>query len=61
MPPNGVEAPENVGLGSKLAGNSLLCLNHHTYNFTEGDQLREVWINVWFVDGNEKSRRKRRR
>ncbi|HEX4334446.1 MAG TPA: hypothetical protein VH062_00955 [Polyangiaceae bacterium] len=51
MPPNGVEAPENVGLGSKLPGNAKLCLNHHAYNLN-GDKpiLREVWINVWFVD-----------
>jgi hypothetical protein len=51
MPPGGVQAPENVGLGSKLAANTKLCLNHHAYNFNSDQPiLREVWINVWFVD-----------
>jgi hypothetical protein len=53
MPPNGQQAPENVGLGSKLVGNSKLCLNHHAYNYGDKPQLREVWINVWFVDEAE--------
>jgi hypothetical protein len=53
MPPGGKEAPENVGLGSKFAANTDLCLNYHTYNFTQEVQLREVWINVWFVDESE--------
>lgn len=51
MPPGGVEAPENVGLGSKLPGNTRLCLNHHAYNYNSDQPiLREIWINVWFVD-----------
>jgi hypothetical protein len=54
MPPGGKQAPENVGLGSKLAGGSKLCLNHHAYNFnSDVPQLREIWINVWFVDESE--------
>ncbi len=54
MPPGGVEAPENVGLGSKLTANTQLCLNHHAYNYNSDTPiLREVWINVWFVDASE--------
>jgi hypothetical protein len=54
MPPGGKQAPENVGLGSKLPANSRLCLNHHAYNYdTDVPQLREIWINVWFVDASE--------
>ena len=53
MPPHGKQAPENVGIGSKLPGNSSLCLNHHAYNYSTDVQLREVWINVWFVDESE--------
>lgn len=54
MPPNGVQAPENVGLGSKLPANVSLCLNHHAYNYASDQPiLREVWINVWFVDQSE--------
>jgi hypothetical protein len=51
MPPGGIQAPENVGLGSKLTANTKLCLNYHSYNFnSDVPALREVWINVWFVD-----------
>jgi hypothetical protein len=51
-------APENVGLGSKLAGNSSICLNHHAYNFdSDTVHLREVWMNVWFVDESEVTQR----
>ncbi len=51
MPPNGIQAPENVGLGSELPGNVRLCVNHHAYNFDSDEpKLREIWINVWFVD-----------
>jgi hypothetical protein len=51
MPAGGKQAPENVGLGSSLPGGTRLCLNHHAYNFTaDGPILREIWINVWFVD-----------
>jgi hypothetical protein len=58
MPPNGVEAPENVGLGSKLPADTKLCLNYHSYNFdSDTPQLREAWINVWFVDESEVTQR----
>lgn len=57
MPPGGKQAPENVGLGSMLRGNSSLCLNHHAYNFNDQVQLREVWINVWFVPESEVTQR----
>jgi hypothetical protein len=49
-PPGGVPAPENIGLGSSIPADSSLCLNYHSYNFTDQNKLREVWINVWFVD-----------
>ena len=54
MPPNGIQAPENVGLGAQLPTNVRLCVNHHAYNFS-GDKplLREIWINVWFVDASK--------
>jgi hypothetical protein len=54
MPPGGQQAPENKGLGSQLSADAKLCVNHHGYNYDDsGDQLREVWINVWFVDASE--------
>jgi hypothetical protein len=51
MPPGGIQAPENVGLGSQLQANTKLCVNHHAYNFDGATpKLREIWMNVWFVD-----------
>jgi hypothetical protein len=56
--PNGIPAPENVGLGSSLAANTSLCLNHHGYNISGTTQrLREVWINVYFVPESEVTQR----
>jgi hypothetical protein len=49
-PPGGVPAPENVGLGTKLTASSYLCVNQHGYNFSDHEQLREVWMNVWFIE-----------
>ena len=54
MPPGGKQAPENVGIGSELPANVRLCMNHHAYNFdSDTPILREIWINVWFVDAAE--------
>jgi hypothetical protein len=49
-PPGGKPAPENEGLGRSVAGDSSLCMNLHAYNFSEKEQLREMWINLYFVD-----------
>jgi hypothetical protein len=49
-PPMGKPAPENEGLGRPIQGNSSLCMNLHAYNFSEKQQVRELWINVYFVD-----------
>jgi hypothetical protein len=56
-PPNGIPAPENEGLGRLLPGNSSICHNHHAYNFSQETQLREIWMNVWFVDESEVTQR----
>jgi hypothetical protein len=56
--PNGIPAPENVGLGSSIAPNTSLCLNHHGYNISgTTPRLREVWINVYFVPESEVTQR----
>jgi hypothetical protein len=52
-PPGGKAAPENEGVGASLPGDSSLCINLHAYNFTERPQLRELWINVYFVDAKD--------
>jgi hypothetical protein len=54
MPPGGQLAPENQGMGSLLRADTRLCVNHHAYNFgSDASQLREVWINIWFVPAEE--------
>ncbi|MGD8862091.1 MAG: hypothetical protein PVI30_18915 [Myxococcales bacterium] len=52
-PAYGVVAPENEGLGRFLAGDSSMCINQHAYNFGEEPVLREVWINVYFMDAGD--------
>jgi hypothetical protein len=49
-PPDGVPAPENVGWGGELPGNSSVCMNLHAYNYSDRPMLREMWINLYFVD-----------
>jgi hypothetical protein len=49
-PPGGIPAPENAGLGRTIQGQSSLCMNLHAYNFSEEDQLREMWINLYFIE-----------
>jgi hypothetical protein len=49
-PPNGEPAPEDIGYGYEVQGNSSVCINIHHYNFTEMPQIREAWINVYFTD-----------
>ena len=37
-------------MGARSPGNSSVCINLHAYNFTDEPQLREIWINLYFVD-----------
>ena len=56
-PPGGIPAPENAGLGRSVVGNSTLCMNLHSYNFTDREQMREIWINLYFIDEAEVTQR----
>jgi len=56
-PPDGVPAPENEGTGRTIAGNSSACVALHAYNFTDGPQLREMWINLYFIDASKVTQR----
>lgn len=49
-PPGGIPAPENEGIGWLMKGNSSLCVNLHAYNFQDKPILREIWINLYFID-----------
>jgi hypothetical protein len=56
-PPNGEVPPENEGLGNRLPPDSSLCMNLHAYNYSESAQLREMWVNVYFVDSEKVTQR----
>lgn len=56
-PPGGIPAPENAGLGRSVPGNSSLCMNLHSYNFTDREQMREIWINIYFIDEEKVTQR----
>ena len=45
--------PENQGLGAKLLKNQQFSLNLHHFNFSDHPVLREVWINVWYIDPSQ--------
>lgn len=48
-PPLGMQAPENVGIGRSIAPGSV-CLGLHVYNLTDQPTIREMWVNLYFVD-----------
>jgi hypothetical protein len=41
--------PENVGLGQQLSAHQQFCFNVHSINTTSAPLLREVWVNIWYV------------
>jgi hypothetical protein len=48
--PRGSVAPENADLGRKIGPNVPSQADMHYYNFTDKDILREIWMNIYFVD-----------
>ena len=42
--------PENVGLGQQLGAKQQFCFNVHSINTTSAPILREVWLNIWYVE-----------
>jgi hypothetical protein len=56
-PPQGIAAPENVGIGRMIAANSSACVGIHAYNFTNKAQLREMWVNLYFTDESKITQR----
>ena len=53
MPPQGIPAPENVGLGRTLPPNVSICQNYHRYNTTDKPLLNEIWYNIWWIPESE--------
>jgi hypothetical protein len=52
-PPNGVPAPENVGIGRAMNRSQNVCLGLHAYNFEDHPRIREAWVNVWTVPADK--------
>ncbi len=50
-PANGITAPEDMGVGIKLAAHSSIDVSFHTINTSPTPQLRELWINFWYKTG----------
>jgi len=48
-PPHGMPAPENVGLGRPV-GSGTACVGLHAYNFSDKSHIREIWVNMYFMD-----------
>jgi hypothetical protein len=49
-PPGGVIAPENMDVGIMMPAHTAIDVSLHSINTSEKDELREVWINFWYVD-----------
>jgi hypothetical protein len=45
-PPNGVYAPENMGIGRAVSKNTLIKMEMHAINTTDEPLMREMWANV---------------
>jgi hypothetical protein len=56
-PPLGIPAPENEGLGTQVAGNASACLNLHAYNFEDEPHLKEIWVNLYYIDAAKVTQR----
>jgi len=51
-PPHGMPAPENVGLGRQIAPGAS-CIGLHAYNFEDKPHLREIWVNLYYMDASK--------
>jgi hypothetical protein len=52
-PDKGIIAPENEGVGMKLAAHAQLGHSLHYYNFGDKPMIKEVWMNVWYRDAKD--------
>ncbi|MFI5306546.1 MAG: hypothetical protein ACHQ53_04285 [Polyangiales bacterium] len=49
-PKGGIIAPENMDVGISMPPNTPISVSLHSINTTQKVELREVWINFWYVD-----------
>ena len=52
-PTGGVIAEENKGVGMQMAARTPLSFSLHYFNYTDGDIVKDVWVNVWYRDEAE--------
>jgi hypothetical protein len=52
-PPNGVYAPENLGVGRAVQSHQLIKMEIHAINTTSEPVMREIWTNVLYKDRAE--------
>lgn len=53
LPPGGIVAPEDEGLGRKMDPNVPLDLWLHFYNSSDQTYLREAWVNYYYIADSE--------
>jgi hypothetical protein len=52
-PPGGVIAPENMDVGVPLTASTPINVSLHSINTSTQVELREVWVNFWYVDPSQ--------
>ena len=52
-PKGGIIAPENEDVGIPMDPMSGVNVNLHSINTTDQDELREIWINFWYIDSSK--------
>jgi hypothetical protein len=52
-PPMGIIAPENQDVGILMPPHTSIDVSLHSINTSEKPELREVWINFWYVDASK--------
>jgi len=50
--PRGTVAPENADMGRKIGPHAVSQADMHYYNFTDKPILREIWMNIYYVDAS---------
>jgi hypothetical protein len=49
-PTGGQIAPENAGVGMRMAARTPLSFSLHYYNFSDAPIIKDLWVNVWYRD-----------
>jgi hypothetical protein len=52
-PKGGIIAPENKGVGIKMAPHASINVSLHSINTSDKPELREIWVNFWYRPASE--------